>query len=118
LYGVGPALTEAYGSVVRHPDDADGMVWSLAIAAGAAEVAAQAARGDAGPSDLLIQRAPSSSADQALHRQPVSGPVYSSNRTSRKTVGETAKAPTSRMFFRNKFVRTGSFVAEQMAGVR
>ncbi|GIL89611.1 hypothetical protein Vretifemale_17337, partial [Volvox reticuliferus] len=58
LFLIGPALTEAYGTTVRHPSDADGMVCSLAF-------------GDGG-----------------------------------------------QIFFRNRYVRTSSFIAEQAVGRR
>lgn len=58
LFLIGPALTQAYGTAVRHPSDADGMVCSLAF-------------GDGG-----------------------------------------------QLFFRNRYVRTPTFVAEQSLGRR
>ncbi|KAG1665969.1 hypothetical protein FOA52_003193 [Chlamydomonas sp. UWO 241] len=69
LFGAGPGLTRAYGSRVRHPDDGDGMLWSLAVA-------------------------------------------------PRMAGAEGKGAAPGRAFFRNRFVRTRSFVAEQLAGRR
>ncbi|GAX81610.1 hypothetical protein CEUSTIGMA_g9038.t1 [Chlamydomonas eustigma] len=106
MYGVGPGLTEAYGSVVRHPEDADGMVWSLAIAAGAT----------AGHRDRIRD---TSSEGASGHDRWRGHATKISKATRVMSIAHPhAISSSSRMFFRNKFVRTNSFVAEQVTGRR
>lgn len=101
LFGIGPGLTKAYGSRVRNPSDGDGMLWSLAVAS-----SLKSPSGSSSPS--------SSTADESVEQARATTP---SGQTPGSGSGSSA-SDAQRMFFRNRFVRTASFAAEQVAGRR
>lgn len=101
LFGVGPGLTRAYGSRVRNPSDGDGMIWSLAI------------------SSLVKTKNGASVADDNGEGRLSTDMAYGPGSTvPGSAIPGSAVSESPRMFFRNRFVRTGSFSAEQLAGRR